>query len=192
MTCCFKTDMKILTNCDPSTQTSKDFPFNGLLLRKVYLVWAKKVLEELSLMALKKSDTNFGEKPTCCFKIDMRNYTNFKWTTGKYFFNVLSLSKLYIICANKLQRSYISWHWKVCKTFRETDLLFQNWHKEFDQFWEPSTQKSQKCSLDGFYLSKVYIGWPKKILRCFSWHWRVMQNLKKSWVVFWRMAEEIW
>ena len=38
LTCCFKIDMKNLTNFDPSTQKSKKFHFNGLLLNKVYNV----------------------------------------------------------------------------------------------------------------------------------------------------------
>ena len=25
-----------------------------------------------------------------------------------------------------------------------------------------------------------------------SWHWRVMQNLKKKWLVVWKMSWEIW
>ena len=35
--CCFKND-KNLVNFDPSTRKSQNFPFNGLLLSKVYIV----------------------------------------------------------------------------------------------------------------------------------------------------------
>ena len=38
LTCQFKTDMRNLTNFDPSTQKSKKKHFNGLLLTKVYNV----------------------------------------------------------------------------------------------------------------------------------------------------------
>ena len=45
----------------------------------------------------------------------------------------------------------------------------------------------------GFHLSKVYIVWAKKVQRNdLSWHWRVMQNLKKNWLVVWEMTWEIW
>ena len=42
-TCRFKIDIRNLTNFDPSTQKFQNFHFNGLLLGKVYIVWAKKV-----------------------------------------------------------------------------------------------------------------------------------------------------
>ena len=54
----------------------KNLHFNGLLLNKVYNVWAKKSIEELCLMAL-KIDAKFEGKLTCAFKNDMRNLVNF-------------------------------------------------------------------------------------------------------------------
>ena len=42
LTCQFKIDMRSLTNLDPNTQNLKSLHFNGLLLTKVYNVWAKK------------------------------------------------------------------------------------------------------------------------------------------------------
>ena len=78
-----------------------------------------------------KRDTKFGEKSTCCFKIGVRNLTNF----------------------------------------------------------ELSTQKSQRFSLYGLLLRKVYIVWAKKVQRSYlSWQRRVMQNLKKNWLVAWKMT----
>ena len=58
-------------------ESLKNFHFNGLLLSKVYIA------EELSFMTL-KSDTKFGEESTCCFKIDIRNLTNFDLSTWKF------------------------------------------------------------------------------------------------------------
>ena len=60
----------------------KNFHFNGLLLSKVYTVWAKKSTQELSFTKLKR-DTKFGEESTCRFKIDIRNLTNFDPSTRK-------------------------------------------------------------------------------------------------------------
>ena len=38
-------------------------------------------------------------------------------------------------------------------------------------------------------MCKVFNAWPKKIQRSYlSWHWRVMQNLKKNWLVVWKMT----
>ena len=46
---------------------------------------------------------------------------------------------------------------------------------------------------DWSLLCKVYNVWPKKVQRSYiSWHWRVMQNLKKNWLVVWKMTWGIW
>ena len=44
----------------------KNFNFNGLLLAKVYNVWAEKGAEELCLITM-KTDTKFEGKLTCAF-----------------------------------------------------------------------------------------------------------------------------
>ena len=54
--------------------------------------------------------------------------------------------------------------------------------------FDSSIQKSQK-----FALAQVYNIWPKKVQRSYlSWHWRVMQNLKKNWLVVWKITWGIW
>ena len=65
--------LRILT---AALQNLKNLHFNGLLLTKVYIVWAKKSTGELYLMAL-KIDAKFGGKLNCAFKNDMRNLANF-------------------------------------------------------------------------------------------------------------------
>ena len=41
-------------------------------------------------------------------------------------------------------------------------------------------------------VTKVYIVWATKVQRSYlSWHWRVMQILKKNWLVVWK-NKEIW
>ena len=67
----------------------KNFPFNRLLLVKVYNVWAKKSIEELCLMALNIYAT-FEGKLTCAFKNDMGNLANFHQSTFE------SLKKLWL------------------------------------------------------------------------------------------------
>ena len=52
LTCQFKIDMGNLTNLTQALENLKNLHFNGLLLNKVYNVWAKKSIEELCLMAL--------------------------------------------------------------------------------------------------------------------------------------------
>ena len=52
-----------------------------------------------------------------------------------------------------------------------------------------TTVTTQKCSkLLQWKMCKVFNVWPKKIQRSYLlWHWRVMQNLKKNWLVVWKM-----
>ena len=65
-----------------------------------------------------------------------------------------------------------------CKIWGKTDL-FQKW-QEFGQFW------SEHSSLENLHFDrslswKIYNVWPKKVQRSYlSWHWRVMQKLKKK------------
>ena len=63
-------------------KVSKIFPLMGSFWVK-YILFELKNTEELSFMTL-KSDTKLGEELTCCFKIDMRNLTNFDLSTWKF------------------------------------------------------------------------------------------------------------
>ena len=104
LTCRSKIDIRNLTNFDSRTLSLKNLHFNGLLLTKLYNVWAKKVqrsyvwlhsrliqslkenwllfpklsksIEELCLMAL-YIDAKFEGKMTCAFRNDVRNLANF-------------------------------------------------------------------------------------------------------------------
>ena len=56
-----------------------------------------------------------------------------------------------------------------------------------------SIQNSQNLHFDRFLLCKVHNVWLKKVQWSYlSWHWRVMQNLKKNWLVVWKMTWGIW
>ena len=42
-----------------------------------------------------------------------------------------------------------------------------------------------------FLVCKVFNVWPKKVQRSYiSWHWGLMQNLKKNWLMVWKWHEE--
>ena len=58
-----------------------------------------------------KNDTKIEEELTCRFKIDMRHFTNFDPSTQKskkIVFYWLLVTKAHIVCARKVQRSYLS------------------------------------------------------------------------------------
>ena len=102
------------------------------------------------------------------------------------------LLKVYRISAKKNRGviSHDSEDW--CKIWRQTDLLFQ----KMTRIWWNLTLAL--ASLQGlqFYLlllCKVFNVWPKEVQRSYlSWHWGVMQNLKKNWLVVWKMTWRIW
>ena len=78
------------------------------------------------------------------------------------------------------------------KIWRGIDLSFQNWHKEFDKFWPEHSKVSKIFTLMGSFWAKYILSELKKIERSYlSWHWRVMQNLKKNWLVFTRALESV-
>ena len=67
------------------------------------------------------------------------------------------------------------------KIWRGIDLLFQNWCKQFGKFWPWAPKSPKNIHFNVLLLSKVYSAWTKKVERSYlSWHWRVMQNLKKT------------
>ena len=98
---------------------------------------------------------------------------------------LLELKKYRGVIFHKTEEGYKIWG--------GIDLLFQDWHKEFDKFWPECSKVSKKFPFNGLLLSKVFIVWSKKVERNYlSWHWRVMQNLKKNWLVAWKMRWGIW
>ena len=79
-----------------------------------------------------------------------------------------------------------------CKIWRKTDFLFQKFW-EFGEFWTKHSKVSKICTLNGLLLTNAYNVWAKEVQRSYlSWHRRVMQNLKKNWLVVWKMIWEIW
>ena len=78
---------------------------------------------ELCVMAM-KNDTKIEEELTCCFKIDMRNFTNFDTSnrkSKKTFVLIGSLWPKYILLELQKNRRVI-FHGKeeLCKFFRKT------------------------------------------------------------------------
>ena len=75
-----------------------------------YILFELKSTEDLYFMT-SKWGTKFGEEVTCRFKIDIRNLTNFDRVLKSlktFHFNGLLLSKVCIVLANTVQRSYFS------------------------------------------------------------------------------------
>ena len=142
-----------------------------------------------------KYDTKTEEELTCRFKIDMRNLMNFVPSTRKskkFCFNGFLVTKVQHVWAKKVQTSYLSWHWRVMRNLRKTDLWLKKWHEKLGKFpaellklsklgiWWDSLVQSRKCMTLKF--TEGYV----------SWQWRIMQNLKRDWLVISKLTWVIW
>ena len=71
-----------------------------------------------------KGDAKFKGKLTCGLKNGLSNLVNFyasSWKPGNLYFDGLLLSKTYKDL--KVQKSYVSWHWRVMQILKKNWLL---------------------------------------------------------------------
>ena len=102
-----------------------------------------------------------------------------------FHFNWFLLSKVYILFELK-KFGEVFFHdtedW--CKTWGQIDLSFQNWHEEFVIFWSGPLESLTIFTIMVSFLSKLYIVCSTKVQRSnLSWHWRLMENMERNWLV---------
>ena len=79
------------------------------------------------------------------------------------------------------------------KIWRGTDLSFQSWHEEFDEFWPKHLKISKIFILMDSFWAKYILFELKKVQRSYlSCNWRGMQNLKRNRLVVSKLAQGIW
>ena len=79
----------------------------------------------------------------------------------------------------------MSWQWRIIQNLKRNCLVVS---KLTWEIWWSLIQSQIKIHFNVLLLSKVYIIWAKKVQGSYlSWHSRVMQNLKKNWLVVWKM-----
>ena len=90
------------------------------------------------------------------------------------------------VSARPFQRNYVSRHWrKLIHDLRNDIRYLVNFHA--------SSRKSRNLYFDEFLLSKVYKDLDENVQRSYvSWHWRVMQSLKKNRFVISKMIRIWW
>ena len=100
-----------------------------------------------------------------------------------FYFDRLLLLKIYKISAEKVQRSYVSWHWRVVKNVKKNRFLVS----KVTRIWLiliRAIKSLKNLHFDWSILCEVYNVWPKEVQRGYIlWHWKVMQNLKKNGLV---------
>ena len=108
------------------------------------------------------------------------------------YFDRLLLLKVYKISVEKVQRSYDSCYWRVMQNLKK------NWFavSKITRIWWiliRALKSLKNLHFDWSLSCKIYNVWPKEVQRSsLSWHWKVMQNLKKNWLVVWKMTRGIW
>ena len=73
-----------------------------------------------------KGVAKFKWKLTCGLKNDIRNLVNFhasSWKSENLHFDWIRLSKAYKYLDEKVQKSYVSWHWRVMQNSKKNWLL---------------------------------------------------------------------
>ena len=115
-----------------------------------------KSTEELCLMTL-KSDAKFEEKLTLGSKNDMRNLVNFNVTSGKsesLHFDVLLFSIAHKVPAKKVQKNYLSWHWKKIQTLKKNWLFI--WKMTWGIWWTLTwaVESLKICTLMDYFCRK--------------------------------------
>ena len=113
-----------------------------------------------------KSHAKSEIKLTCDLENDMRSLANFHqntWKCQNWFFHGILLSKVENAWASTYRGVMCNDTEEWWKIWRGIDLLFQNWHKEFDEFW-----------FENLKVSKIYT-----LTRCF-WPKYIMFELKST------------
>ena len=127
-------------------------------MRKVSFIWAKKVQKNYLSWSWREIE-KFERNELVVSKLTERNWeilTSALKSHKNFYLNRLLLRKIYIVSAKIVQKNYLSRNWRGYKSWREIDLLFQDWHKEFDKFLLGHSQVSNIFTLIGF-LSARYI-----------------------------------
>ena len=98
---------------------------DGLFLSKVYTVSVGNFQRDLCIMTL-KGVAKFKWKLTRGLKSDLRNVVNFyasSWKSKNWHFDWIRLSKVYKYLDEKVQKSYVSWNWRVMQSLKKNWLL---------------------------------------------------------------------
>ena len=154
LTCGLENYTRNLANFHQSTWKCQNWEFNGIYFSKVENAWSKNLQRSyvsLYWRMMKKLKRNWLAISKLTWEI-WRILTQALKSLRNFHFIGLLLSKVYIVWAKKVQRSYLLWHWRVMQNLkRKTDNNLANFHSK--------AQKSQNWYYDGILLSQVENVW---------------------------------
>ena len=106
-----------------------------------------------------KGDAKFKSKLTCGLKNNKRNLVNFYASSRKSEnlpLDRILLSKAYKDLDEKIQKSYVSWHWRVIQNLKEKLTRgMKNDIRNLVNFHD-SSRKFENLHFDGLLLFKIY------------------------------------
>ena len=110
-----------------------------------------------------------------------------------FHFNSLLLSKVYIVWAKKVQRSFLWWNWRGIQNLERNWLVVSRLTKEFDKFWPEHLKVSNIFTLIVSFWAKYVLFELKKDREGYlSWNWKGIKNLERNWLVNSRLTWGIW
>ena len=107
-----------------------------------------------------KTHAKFEEKLTCGSENNMRHLANFHqntWKCQNWYFHGILLSNVDNVWAENLQRSYVSWHWRMVQNLKRNWLVGSKLTWGIWRIWPDYLKISKICTLMGCF-------WPKYIL----------------------------
>ena len=174
----------------------KKFHFNGLLVTKVYIVWATKVQSSyLSwhwrvLQILKKNWLVVWKKTWETWQIFTRALESVK--IGTLMGSFRPKYKWYDMTLNFTKELCVMTRKNNAKFDKELTCHFKTDMRILTNF-DSSTRKSKKLLFNWLVWPKYIMFELRKVQRSFVWwHWRLMQNLKEKWLVLSKMTWGIW
>ena len=193
LTCGFKTDMRNLTNFDPSTRKiSKICTLMG---------WPKYIMFQLKrytgiMFQCTQNWYKVWRKTGLCFqKLTGEIWQIFTRALESLWIGTLMASfclkfEMYELKIYRGVMCHENEEW--CKNWRAIDLSVQNWHEEFDKFLPEHSKISKICTLMGFFWAKYMFELKKSIGELFMFdgteYW--CKNWRKSDLCFQKWHEE--
>ena len=120
LTCFLESDMRNLVNFQQSIWKYLNWDFDGILLSKIEIAWAKN-LQRIYVYWQWRKDETLEEELTCHFKLKWgiwRILTQALESLKNLQFNGLLLTNLYNVWPKKVQRSYLPWHWRLMQNLK--------------------------------------------------------------------------
>ena len=123
-----------------------------------------------------KGVAKFNRKLTCALKNDVRNLVNFHASSQKsenLHFDWILLSKAHKCLDEKVQKSYVSWHWRVRQSLKKKWLFVPKMAWGIWWILMRAVTSLEICTLMYYFFQLAYKVSAWKVQKNYlSWHWK--------------------